>query len=200
VQDQRRVTVAADVVAHLAGAVVAVDLEGRIRHWSSGAERSYGWSTAEAVGQRIRELILLGEHERADAVKARTRAGSEWVGEFSAVHEDGRRLVVWAEGLGLDLHDAALLVTEVATDALRHGGPGVDLWLRPVEDGGLRVEIVDGRAESLPRLRIPDDDDEGGGGLLGERAGPSWASERLPAGTCVWFEVAPPLAGLGPDH
>jgi hypothetical protein len=88
------------------------------------------------------------------------------------VHEDGRRLVVWAEGLGLDLHDAALLVTEVATDALRHGGPGVDLWLRPVEDGGLRVEIVDGRAESLPRLRIADDDDEGGGELLGERAGP----------------------------
>jgi hypothetical protein len=72
----------------------------------------------------------------------------------------------------------------------------VDLWLRPVDDGGLRVEIVDGRAESLPRLRTPDDDDEGGRGLLLVSAlARSWGSERLSAGKCVWFELAPPLAG-----
>jgi PAS domain S-box-containing protein len=72
----------ADVVAHLPSAVVAVDLDGRIQHWSSGAERIYGWSAAEAVGQRIRELILIGEERRTDEVRARTLAGSEWVGEF----------------------------------------------------------------------------------------------------------------------
>ena len=193
-------TVAADVVAHLAGAVVAVDLEGRIRHWSSGAERSYGWSTAEAVGQRIRELILLGEHERADAVKARTRAGSEWVGEFSAVHEDGRRLVVWAEGLGLDLHDAALPVTEVATNALRHGGPA---WTCGCDRS--RTAACGSRSWTAARSRCracgsPTTTTRAEGGCLVSVLARSWASERLPAGTCVWFELAPPLAGLGPDH
>jgi PAS domain S-box-containing protein len=115
------VTVAADVVAHLPGAVVAVDLEGRIRHWSSGAERIYGWSTAEAVGQRIRELILIGEHERADAVKARTHAGSEWVGEFSAVHKDGRRLVVWVSNAPLRGPDGAVTgIVAVSLDMTQH--------------------------------------------------------------------------------
>jgi serine phosphatase RsbU (regulator of sigma subunit)/anti-sigma regulatory factor (Ser/Thr protein kinase) len=117
-------------------------------------------------------------------------------GHLSEVARARRLTVQVAEGLGVDLDDAALLVTEVATNALRHGGPGVDLWLRSVEDGGLRVEIVDGRAESLPRLRTPDDDDEGGRGLLLVSAlARSWGSERLSAGKCVWFELAPALVG-----
>ena len=102
------------------------------------------------------------------------------------------RTVQVAGTLGVDLDDAALLVTEVATNALRHGGPGVDLWLRRVAEGGLRVEIVDGRAESLPRLRTPGADDEGGRGLLlVSGLARAWGSERLSAGKCVWFELPP---------
>ena len=113
-------------------------------------------------------------------------------GHLSEVARARRLTVQVAERQGVDLDDAALLVTEVATNALRHGGPGVDLWLRPVQDGGLRVEIVDGRAESLPRLRTPEDDDEGGRGLLMVSVlARAWGSERLSAGKCVWFELAP---------
>jgi PAS domain S-box-containing protein len=111
----------ADVVANLPGAVVAVDLEGRIRHWSPGAERIYGWTAEEATGARIRELILIGEAERADAVRARTHAGAEWVGEFTAVHKDGHRLVVWVSNA--PLHDAAgavMGIVAVSLDMTQH--------------------------------------------------------------------------------
>lgn len=104
-----------------------------------------------------------------------------------------RRLVVDAAGAaGVDVDDAALLVTEVATNALRHGGPGVDMWLRQVEGGGLRVEIVDGRAEALPQVQAPADDAEGGRGLLLVSAlARDWGTDRLSAGKCVWFELGP---------
>ena len=113
-------------------------------------------------------------------------------GHLSEVARARRLTVQWASRTGCDTDDAALLVTEVATNALRHGGPGVDLWVRLVPEGGLRVEIVDGRADAQPRVRHPDADAEGGRGLLIVNAlARAWGSESLSAGKLVWFELAP---------
>ena len=129
-----------------------------------------------------------------DSVGASLDAGVHLhlAGHLSEVSR-ARRLVVDATGAaGVDVDDAALLVTEVASNALRHGGPGVDLWLRDAEGGGLRVEIVDGRAEALPRVLAPTDDAEGGRGLLLVSAlARDWGTDRLSAGKCVWFELGP---------
>ena len=38
-------------------AVVSVDVDARISRWSPGAERLYGWSAAEALGQPVAELM-----------------------------------------------------------------------------------------------------------------------------------------------
>ena len=76
----------------------------------------------------------------------------------------------------------------MATNALRHGGPGVDLWVRSLPSGGMRVELIDGRSDRLPRARQPAPDAEGGRGLLIVGAlARAWGSERLSAGKCVWF-------------
>jgi serine phosphatase RsbU (regulator of sigma subunit)/anti-sigma regulatory factor (Ser/Thr protein kinase) len=113
-------------------------------------------------------------------------------GHLSEVARARRLAIEWAERTGCDGDEAALLVTEVATNALRHGGPGVDLWVRPGAEGGLRVELIDGRADAVPRARRPDDDEEGGRGLLIVGAlARAWGTERLSAGKCVWFELAP---------
>jgi PAS domain S-box-containing protein len=41
--------------------VVATDGEGRITHWSRGAQDLYGWTAAEAIGRKLGELILPSE-------------------------------------------------------------------------------------------------------------------------------------------
>jgi serine phosphatase RsbU (regulator of sigma subunit)/anti-sigma regulatory factor (Ser/Thr protein kinase) len=93
---------------------------------------------------------------------------------------------------GVDADDAELLVTELVTNALRHGGPGVDLWVRRLPAGGLRLEVVDGRAGSIPTVQRPDDDAEGGRGLVIVQAlAARWGTERLAAGKQVWCEQDP---------
>lgn len=117
-------------------------------------------------------------------------------GHLSEVARARHLAVELAAATGVDVDDAALLVTELATNALRHGGPGVDLWLRPVDGGGLRVELVDGRPGALPGVSVPDADAEGGRGLLLVSAlARSWGSDRLSAGKCVWFELGPVQEG-----
>jgi GAF domain-containing protein/anti-sigma regulatory factor (Ser/Thr protein kinase) len=113
-------------------------------------------------------------------------------GHLSEVARARRLTAELASQMHVDVDDAALLVTELASNALRHGGPGVDLWLRPLGEGGLRVELVDGRAGPLPRITRPDDDAEGGRGLLLVSAlAREWGTERLSAGKRVWFELGP---------
>ena len=129
--------------------------------------------------------VLTGGEEPADA-----GAHLHLAGHLSEVARARRLAVQWAQRTGCDPDDAALLVTEVATNALRHGGPGVDLWVRRPPAGGLRVELIDGRSDALPQARTPELDAEGGRGLLIVGAlARAWGTERLSAGKCVWFEL-----------
>ena len=113
-------------------------------------------------------------------------------GHLSEVARARRRAQEWAEAHGADGDDVALLVTELASNALRHGGPGVDLWLRRVS-GALRVECVDGRGATPPRVQDPDEEAEGGRGLvLVQALAARWGSDRLTAGKSVWFEIDVP--------
>jgi len=50
--------VLAEVVCRLADAVLIADSDGQIEFWNAAAERLFGWSDAEAVGQRL-DLIVL---------------------------------------------------------------------------------------------------------------------------------------------
>ncbi|MBD0422873.1 ATP-binding protein [Streptomyces sp. TRM S81-3] len=98
-------------------------------------------------------------------------------------------------GWGLDsVGDlAALLVSELVTNALRHAtGPiGVRL-VRSSVDGVLRVEVSDSLPEP-PRERVAGPDDEGGRGLqLVASATRRWGTRPGEAGKTVWFELAMP--------
>jgi len=51
----------AQVARRRSDAIVSIDLEGRIRRWSEGAERVYGFSAEEALGKLVRELTLFSD-------------------------------------------------------------------------------------------------------------------------------------------
>jgi PAS domain S-box-containing protein len=71
-------------------AVVATDLDGVITHWSAGAERLYGWSAEEAIGQPVLDLLVaLADRPSAAANIESIRATGSWEGEFDVLHKDG---------------------------------------------------------------------------------------------------------------
>src|SRR5271165_5300516 len=61
--------------------VIIHDLGGKILHWTTGCERLYGWTSREAVGQVVHDLLKTGYPvPRSEIVEALRERGS-WEGE-----------------------------------------------------------------------------------------------------------------------
>lgn len=89
---------------------------------------------------------------------------------------------------------AALLVSELVTNALRHAtGPiGVRL-VRPVGPAGVLLVEVSDPLPDPPRERVARPEDEGGRGLqLVAGACVRWGTRPGETGKTVWFELAVP--------
>ncbi|WP_207080206.1 PAS domain S-box protein [Novosphingobium sp. KA1] len=76
--------------------VVVRGMDDTIRYWNEGAERLYGWTRAEALGQSAQDLLQtrtsqnpMGQNPM-DAVNAAGR----WSGEISRLRKDGTRIVL----------------------------------------------------------------------------------------------------------
>lgn len=83
---------------------------------------------------------------------------------------------------------AELLVSEVVTNAIEHGGSGgtVEVMALPA---GLRVEVTD-RAGGRPEVRHPSELDPSGRGLaIVDRLSRWWGVDIVPGGKVIWFEV-----------
>lgn len=90
---------------------------------------------------------------------------------------------------GVDCDTVALLVSEVATNALVHGTGEVKVRIVPGPPG-VRVEVLDG-SPALPALRTATALDEGGRGIaLVEALSTAWGSEATADGKTVWFELS----------
>ena len=88
--------------------------------------------------------------------------------------------------------DLRLLVTEVVTNAVRHGSKRGPLTISvSVEEAKVRVEVSDcGRGFSPPEAPMPRVDGTGGWGLqLVDRVATRWGV-KVEDSTCVWFELA----------
>ncbi|WP_280688040.1 SpoIIE family protein phosphatase [Kitasatospora sp. GAS204B] len=110
--------------------------------------------------------------------------------EPTSVAKARERACAWLLARGLDelVDTTELLVSELVTNALRHGRG--DIRLRLLRDTAVVCEVWDdGYAQ--PRQRRAQETDEGGRGLqlvslLAER----WGSRRTPHGKIVWFELS----------
>src|SRR5258708_11243163 len=56
-------------------AILAKDLDGTIISWNSGAERLFGYTAAEAIGQAVAMLVPADRADEEPNILARIRAG-----------------------------------------------------------------------------------------------------------------------------
>jgi PAS domain S-box-containing protein len=74
-------------------AILVRDLEDRILFWNQGAERIYGWSSAETVGKDIREIIYRANPAQYDKAKESVLGSGAWEGELHHTTRDGREII-----------------------------------------------------------------------------------------------------------
>jgi len=76
-------------------AIVSKTLDGRIQSWNAGAERLFGYTAEEAIGQSVLLIIPPERAAEEDDILARIRSG-ERIGHFETVRltKDGRRIDV----------------------------------------------------------------------------------------------------------
>ena len=76
-------------------AIVSKSLDGIIESWNAGAQRIFGWSAEEAIGQPILLIIPPERHPEEAGILARLRRG-ERIEHFETVRvaKDGRRIDV----------------------------------------------------------------------------------------------------------
>ena len=116
-------------------AIVSKDLTGTILSWNSAAERMFGYSSAEMVGQHITMIIPVERRHEEDAVLARIQSGKS-VDHFETVRvrKDGR------------LIDVSLTISPI-----RGGGGEIVGASKIARDIGVRKQVERERAELLAR-------------------------------------------------
>jgi two-component sensor histidine kinase len=85
--------------------------------------------------------------------------------------------------------DVLLLLTEVVTNAVRHGSAGPDPRVRVELRQWSRTVRVAVHDEGPGFAAEAADEGNGWGLLLVDRVADSWAVTPTASGTCVWFEI-----------
>lgn len=81
---------AAELLDSLGKAVIATALDGTVRFWNRAAERLYGWTAEEAVGENIANLSVPEvAQDVAEDIMETIRGGGSWSGGFLVRRKDG---------------------------------------------------------------------------------------------------------------
>ena len=87
---QNEIKFQADLINYVGQAVIATDLLGKVTYWNNAAEKIYGWSNSESIGQNIMDLTPARQsNEQAIDIMQKLSAGKTWAGEFHVKRKDG---------------------------------------------------------------------------------------------------------------
>ncbi len=90
-------------------AILALDAGGMVVYWNSAAERLTGWSAAELVGRRSRDVLLdEADREQVDGIRTYLLAGKPFRGEFRVRRPDGSHARILASASARHRSDGAL--------------------------------------------------------------------------------------------
>ncbi|HYE78389.1 MAG TPA: PAS domain S-box protein [bacterium] len=87
--------------------LIHFDLEDRILFWNGGAERIYGWTSAEVLGKCIHDFVTPPPNH--EAIWARVLSGQVWEGEYLAKRRDGSLVPVRRKLTPLRGHNGEIL-------------------------------------------------------------------------------------------
>ncbi len=77
-----------------ADAILVESLDSQITFWNKGAERLYGWSAEEAVGQPARKLLYKQPSSKYREIQQQLIANQDWQGELQQVTRNGQEVLV----------------------------------------------------------------------------------------------------------
>ena len=81
-------------------AIIVRKLDGTITFWSKGAEKLYGWSKDEAVGQVTHTLLMAEFPQSLKEIVKKLKLDGNWSGELSHTCKNGDKVVVQSYWLG----------------------------------------------------------------------------------------------------
>lgn len=90
----RRLREQAQLLDRASEAIYVTDVNDLVTFWNPAAERTFGWSAAEAIGRPASEVFRAADEStlrRANETLART---GEWHGEIAVLHKNGQRRVL----------------------------------------------------------------------------------------------------------
>jgi len=94
-QAEARIREQAALLDTTSDAIYVSALDGTIRFWNKGAERTYGWSSAEALDHKTTELLSIPGGDTSDPLTTVLQKG-DWSGERRQKTKPGREIVVFA--------------------------------------------------------------------------------------------------------
>ena len=86
-------------------AIFVRDPDGRITYWNAGAERTYGFTRAEAMGRTSHQMLRTAFPEPLAGIESVMARDGHWEGELTQRRGDGRTIVTesrWAAQRGPD--------------------------------------------------------------------------------------------------
>jgi len=98
-------------------AIIVRDLTGRINYWNGGAEKMYGYTQKEALGQ-LSHLLLKTEFAKPlQKIEAELFSEGGWGGEVNQVTKDGHQIIVDSrQAIKTDEQGKSIGIVEINTN------------------------------------------------------------------------------------
>lgn len=155
---ERQLRFDASIQASISDAVMAVDMDYRIRSWNRAAETIYGWSAEEVLGKDIREVIRIevGSEEERDRIRSIILDQGYWRGEVSQYRKDGTRIFAFGSAVLMKDSSGSLIgivyvgqdisQRKKAEEALRHKvdeDAEFQTYLKALHDATIELTQID---------------------------------------------------------
>lgn len=114
----------AELLASLGNAVIATALDGTVHYWNRAAEKLYGWTAEEALGENIRNLAVPElALDVAEDIMAAVADGRSWSGGFLVRRKDGSMFPALVTDSGIDRDGELVGIVGVSVNLGRSARP-----------------------------------------------------------------------------